>query len=153
MKLNRENKLLIGLCTAAAILIAKIFSIQILDQTYKLDANNNSMVYSTIYPTRGIINDRNGKILVGNKVAYDLLVTPKEVEEFDTTSLAKVLGAEGLDYRLPVITKLILQKREHLTLACSHTSGYPDHITHDYPHLVSYQLFPDWISISKGTAI
>ena len=92
MKLNRENKLLIGLCTAAAILIAKIFSIQILDQTYKLDANNNSMVYSTIYPTRGIINDRNGKILVGNKVAYDLLVTPKEVEEFDTTSLAKVLG-------------------------------------------------------------
>ena len=92
MKLNRENKLLIGLCTAAAILIAKIFSIQILVQTYKLDANNNSMVYSTIYPTRGIINDRNGKILVGNKVAYDLLVTPKEVEEFDTTSLAKVLG-------------------------------------------------------------
>jgi len=92
MKLNRENKLLIGLCTAAAILIAKLFSIQILDETYKLDANNNSMVYSTIYPTRGIINDRNGNILVGNKVAYDLMVTPKEVEEFDTTLLAKVLG-------------------------------------------------------------
>ena len=32
MKLNRENKLLIGLCTAAVILIAKLFSIQILDR-------------------------------------------------------------------------------------------------------------------------
>ena len=91
MKLNRENKLLIGLCTAAAILIAKLFSIQILDDKYKLSAENNTMVYTTIYPTRGIINDRNGDILVGNKVAYDLMVTPKEVEEFDTLALCKVL--------------------------------------------------------------
>ena len=91
MKLNRENKLLIGLCTAALILIAKLFSIQILDDKYKLSAENNTMVYTTIYPTRGIIHDRNGKILVGNKVAYDLMVTPKEVEAFDTLALCKVL--------------------------------------------------------------
>ena len=91
MKLNRENKLLIGLCTAAVILIAKLFSIQILDDKYKLSADNNTMVYTTIYPTRGIIHDRNGNILVGNKVAYDLMVTPKEVEEFDTLALCKVL--------------------------------------------------------------
>ena len=91
MKLNRENKLLIGLCTAAVILIAKLFSIQILDDKYKLSAENNTMVYATIYPTRGIIHDRNGNILVGNKVAYDLMVTPKEVEEFDTLALCRVL--------------------------------------------------------------
>lgn len=91
MKLNRTNKLIIGLCTAAAILIIKLFSIQIIEDKYKMDAENNSMVYSTIYPTRGIINDRNGNILVGNKVAYDLLVTPKEVEEFDTLAFCEVL--------------------------------------------------------------
>ena len=91
MKLNRENKLLIGLCTAALILIAKLFSIQIVEDKYKLSAENNTMVYTTIYPTRGIIHDRNGNILVGNKVAYDLMVTPKEVEEFDTLALCSVL--------------------------------------------------------------
>ncbi len=91
MKLNRENKLLIGLCAAAGILIAKLFSIQIIDDKYKLDADNNSMVYSVTYPTRGIIHDRNGNILVGNKVAYDIVVTPREVEEFDTLALAKAL--------------------------------------------------------------
>ena len=91
MKLNRKNKLLIGLGTTALILISKLFVIQILDDRYKLDADNNSMVYSIIYPTRGIIHDRNGRILVGNKVAYDLLVTPREVEEFDTLGLANVL--------------------------------------------------------------
>jgi penicillin-binding protein 2 len=76
---------------AAGILIAKLFSIQILDDRYKLDADNNSMVYSVIYPTRGIIHDRNGNILVGNKVAYDIVVTPKEVEAFDTVALATAL--------------------------------------------------------------
>lgn len=91
MKLNRENKLLIGLCAAAGILIAKLFSIQIIDDKYKLDADNNSMVYSVTYPTRGIIHDRNGNILVGNKVAYDIVVTPREVEEFDTLALANAL--------------------------------------------------------------
>ena len=91
MKLDRENKLLIGLCAMAGILIAKLFSIQIIDDKYKESAENNTKVYTTIYPTRGIIHDRNGKILVGNKVAYDLMVTPSEVEKFDTLALAEVL--------------------------------------------------------------
>ena len=94
MKLNRQNKLLIGLCTAALILIAKLFSIQIVNDRYKLAAENNSLAYTTIYPNRGIIHDRNGKILVGNKVSYDLMVTPREVESFDTLAFCDVLGVE-----------------------------------------------------------
>ena len=92
MTLNRKNKILAGLTVAALILIGRLFVIQILDDSYKIDASNNSMVYSTIYPTRGIIYDRNGKILVGNRVAYDILVTPKEVTEFDTLALGEALG-------------------------------------------------------------
>ena len=91
MKLDRTNKLLTGLAVAAAILIGKLFYIQIIDDSYKTDASNNSMVHAVIYPTRGIIYDRNGKILVGNKVAYDMLVTPKEVGVFDTLELCDIL--------------------------------------------------------------
>lgn len=94
MKLDKPNKLRIGLAIAVLIILAKLFVIQIVDEKYKIDASNNSMVYSIIYPPRGIIDDRNGKILVGNKIAYDLLVTPKELEEFDTTVLCKVLDIE-----------------------------------------------------------
>ncbi len=89
---NRKIKLLIGLCTAALIIICKLFSIQILNDDYKMAAENNSLVYNTIYPTRGIIHDRNGKILVGNKMSYDLMVTPREVKEFDTLEFCRVLG-------------------------------------------------------------
>ena len=94
MKLTRDNKLRIGLCIIAGILLAKLFVIQIIDDSYKADANNNSMVYDIIYPTRGVIYDRNGKIIVGNKVAYDIMVTPKEVMPFDTLLLAEVLDVQ-----------------------------------------------------------
>lgn len=92
MKLDRSTKLLAGIAVAAAILLGKLFYIQIIDQKYKEDATNNSMVYEVIYPTRGIIYDRKGEIIVGNKVAYDILVTPREVHAFDTLTLAEVLN-------------------------------------------------------------
>ena len=88
---DRHTRLLIGLGVVAAILLGKIFSIQVIDRKYKAAAEGNSTFYEMIYPIRGVIYDRNGKILVGNKVAYDIMVTPKEVEPFDTVALAAVL--------------------------------------------------------------
>ena len=89
----RSTRLFIGLGVVAAILLAKIFSIQVLDDHYKIDADNNTTVREIIYPTRGVIYDRNGDILVGNKVAYDILVNPRDLEkvEFDTVGLAAAL--------------------------------------------------------------
>jgi len=92
MTLDRKNKILIGLGVVATILLVKLFSIQIMDPQYKIDASNNSMVYDIIYPTRGVIYDRNGTILVGNKTAYDIQVTPREVKNFDTLALANALN-------------------------------------------------------------
>ena len=88
---NRSRVLLIGLLIVAAVLLGKLFYIQIIDDEYKINASNNSMVYDMIYPTRGIIYDRNGKIIVSNKVTYDILVTPREVTPFDTLMLASAL--------------------------------------------------------------
>ena len=90
---TRHTRLLIGLGVVAVILLAKIFSIQVLDDHYKIDADNNTTVREIIYPTRGVIYDRNGDILVGNKVAYDILVNPRDLEKvnFDTVALATAL--------------------------------------------------------------
>ena len=91
MEMNRKNKLLCGLLVVAAILIVRLFCIQVIDDKYKIDASNNSMVYSVIYPPRGVIYDRNGQILVGNSVCYDILVTPRDVKQLDTVALASAL--------------------------------------------------------------
>ena len=89
---GRGKALIIGLFVVAAIILGKLFYIQIIDDEYKINSNNNSMVYDIIYPTRGIIYDRNGKITVSNKVTYDILVTPREVKQFDTLMLADALN-------------------------------------------------------------
>ncbi len=91
MEINRKNKLLLGLAAAAIILLARLFYIQIINDEYKKDASNNSMVYATIYPPRGVVYDRNGEILVGNAVCYDILVTPRDVTHLDTLALASAL--------------------------------------------------------------
>lgn len=91
---NRHIKLVIGLLVFAAVLLGKIFYIQVVDHSYRQEAVANAMVYESINPTRGIIYDRNHEILVGNKVAYDILVTPREVQAFDTLALARALEVE-----------------------------------------------------------
>ena len=96
MELRRSDRLLIGLWAVILILLVRLFAIQIVDDSYKRDANNNSMVYHTIYPPRGIVYDRNGEVLVGNRICYDILVTPREVTAFDTLALAEALDLDTL---------------------------------------------------------
>ena len=88
---NRSTKLLIGLGVVLAILLGKLFYVQIINEKYKIDADNNSMSREAIYPPRGVIYDRNGVLLVGNRICYDIMVTPREVTAFDTLALAQAL--------------------------------------------------------------
>jgi len=96
MTFARHIKLLIGLGVAVLILLLRLVSIQFLNTEYKQSARNQAMKLEYIHPSRGVIYDRNGKMLVGNKIAYDIMVTPKLARdvEFDTLLLASSLGID-----------------------------------------------------------
>ncbi|WP_372754258.1 penicillin-binding protein 2 [Labilibaculum sp.] len=79
------------------IFIVRLFNLQIVDDTYKLSAENNSQRQVTQYPARGLIYDRNGKLLVYNQAAYDLMVIPRQLHAFDTLDFCKLLGIEKND--------------------------------------------------------
>ncbi|MBR4775455.1 MAG: penicillin-binding protein 2 [Bacteroidales bacterium] len=87
---GRHIRLLIGLGVATLLLLGKLISLQLLDNSYKENASKNVTIKETIYPTRGVIYDRNRQILVGNKVAYDIMVDPKMVQASDTAAIAAV---------------------------------------------------------------
>jgi len=74
------------------IYISRLFFLQVIDQSYKLSASNNVLRYVTQYPNRGLVYDRNKKLLVYNEAAYDLMVIPNQVEKFDTAQLCKLLN-------------------------------------------------------------
>ncbi|MBI3510573.1 MAG: penicillin-binding protein 2 [Bacteroidetes bacterium] len=85
--------IIIGFAVLAAILyIIRLFYIQVVEDKYKLDAQNQAFLYVTDYPPRGAIYDRNGKILVYNQVAYDLMVVPRDMKDCDTIELCKILN-------------------------------------------------------------
>jgi penicillin-binding protein 2 len=74
------------------IYIARLFYIQVIDDSYKLDARNQAFRYNTEFAVRGYIYDRNNKLLVYNEAAYDLMVLPKEIKNLDTTDFCDLLG-------------------------------------------------------------
>ena len=94
VSLGKKNILIIGIIAVFAAIFVRLFQIQIIDKKYRVNAENNALKYETIYPARGQILDRNGKPIVQNKIAYDLMVTPIEVVEFDTLAFCQIFGLE-----------------------------------------------------------
>ncbi len=84
---------------AASVLVIKLFFIQVIDETYRISAENNAHRYVTQFPARGLIYDRNGKLLVYNQAAYDLMVIPGQTESFDTVHLSSLLGITVESFR------------------------------------------------------
>lgn len=83
----------------AIILLANLFYIQIGTDKYFINANSNALRKSYIFPARGVILDRNNKILAQNQPTYDLIVTPKLVKPFDTLSLCEIIGIDMPTFR------------------------------------------------------
>ncbi len=78
--------------TAAVFIIIRLFYLQVINDEYLLSANNNVLRKIIIYPARGIILDRESRILVQNEPVYDLMVIPREVKPFDTLEFCNLLG-------------------------------------------------------------
>ncbi len=89
---SKRKYLVIAIFGAVGLIfIIKLFNLQVLDPDYKEFATNNVLREIVQYPARGLIYDRNGKLMVFNKPAYDLLVTPREVRTFDTAYFCQLL--------------------------------------------------------------
>ena len=80
------------------IFIARLFYLQVIDDSYIVSANRNVLRIVTQYPARGLIFDRNNKLLVYNEVVYDLMIIPNQVKEIDTLELCNLVGITKDDF-------------------------------------------------------
>lgn len=101
MKKYDSRKFVVGIIiiVVALMMIVRLFFIQVVDNKYKLSAENNSQRHITEYPARGMIFDRHGELMVYNQAAYDLLVIPRELQSFDTLTMMKILGISREEVR------------------------------------------------------
>ena len=89
-----KRKYVIGgfIAVIVIIYIIRLFNLQVTNDKYKESADSNAFLKRVIYPSRGLIYDRNGKLVVFNKPAYDVMLIPKDVGEFDTIALCTALN-------------------------------------------------------------
>ncbi len=89
-----KRKYVIGgfIVLIALIYIIRLFDLQINDEKYKQSADSNAFLKKTVYPSRGLIYDRNGELVVFNQPAYDVMLIPRDVQPFDTIDFCNTLN-------------------------------------------------------------
>ena len=91
-ELEKRRFVIAGLIIVISVLyIVRLFNLQIADETFKKNADSNAFLRKTIYPSRGMIYDRKGRLIVFNQPAYDVMVIPKEIHDLDSLDLCSTL--------------------------------------------------------------
>lgn len=73
--------------------ILRLFALQVMSEDYRKSADSNAFLKKIDYPARGVIYDRNGKLLVFNQPSYDVMVVMSEAKEnLDTMGVCQALG-------------------------------------------------------------
>ena len=89
-----KRKYVIGTSVVLVVLVylIRLFSLQIMSEDYKRYADSNAFLKKTQYPSRGVMYDRNGELLVYNQPAYDVTMVMKEVKNLDTLDFCQTLN-------------------------------------------------------------
>ncbi len=89
---NRKFVIRLTFILIAGIYLVKLFAIQVLSEDYQAKADSNIIDREIRYPFRGLIYDRNGKLIVYNAPVYNLEVVPKDVQLKDTLAFCEIFG-------------------------------------------------------------
>lgn len=81
------------------IYIVRLFFLQIIDSSSNDKADSNALVRRTIYPSRGLIYDRNGELLVFNQPIYEVTMIVREMgRQFDTVAFCNALDISTQEF-------------------------------------------------------
>lgn len=99
-KNSRELVLKIIFILISLIILSRLFYLQVVEDKYKVMANDIAIMRKVVYPPRGIIYDRKNKVMLTNEVVYDLIITPIEAKKNeDTTTICEVLNIDKQTYQ------------------------------------------------------
>ncbi len=74
------------------VFLIKLFILQVYDPSYKYSAESNTRREIINYPARGLVYDRNDKLIVSNQANYDLMVVPRELKPMDSLAFCKAMN-------------------------------------------------------------
>lgn len=93
------------------LVVTRLFFLQVVEKKYSKLADANAVLRKVVYPSRGMIYDRNGQSVLQNDVMYDLVVTPASVKNIDTNYLCQILEIDREEFRKRIVTAIIKNGR------------------------------------------
>ncbi|MBK8562584.1 MAG: penicillin-binding protein 2 [Saprospiraceae bacterium] len=109
---ERQFVFLLVFVLAGLLLAGRAFQLQVLSDSFRGRADAVAMSKVTHYPARGLIYDRNGKLLINNAPVYDLMVTYNQVKPgMDTTKFCQLLGITKEEFKLRLYKDFKRDKR------------------------------------------
>jgi len=106
---TRYLKIFAVVAVIALIFVARLAYLQLFTDRYALNAANTSIKIEYVIPQRGVIFDRNGKIMVGNQPAYEISFTQALMKpDFDTLGFCNLMKISKSDF----INKINTIKKE-----------------------------------------
>lgn len=93
-QLEKRRWVIAGVAIAIVVIyIIRLFTLQIMSDDYKKNADSNAFLKKIDFPSRGVVTDRNGKLLVYNQPSYDIMVVMNEAKNrIDTMEFCNTLG-------------------------------------------------------------
>lgn len=89
---NRKYVIIIFVALIGVVYILRLFQMQVVDDQWKVRAQEIAEKRRYITPPRAVMFDRNGKKVVSNKAYYNLMFVEKDIEDLDTVAFAKLVG-------------------------------------------------------------
>lgn len=94
-----------------SLIVVRLFFLQVIETKYSKLADANAVLKKVIYPSRGIIYDRNGLSVLRNEAMYDLMVTPSSVKKVDTTYLCEILQIDREEFHKRIVEAIVRNGR------------------------------------------
>src|ERR1043166_2544483 len=95
---------------AFAIIAIQLFYLQVISGKYRKLADENAILKTIIYPSRGIIFDRKKRAILNNTLTYDLMVIPSQIKSFDTTFFCRLMDIDTTEFRKRIVNAIIRNK-------------------------------------------
>jgi penicillin-binding protein 2 len=95
---NRYNVVRIIIVVFAGIFLLRLGYLQLFEKKYDRIAFENAIKEVEVYPTRGLIYDRKGELIVYNEPIYDIMVTPRLAKTADSNKICSLLKITMDDY-------------------------------------------------------
>ncbi|MDE3213834.1 MAG: penicillin-binding protein 2, partial [Bacteroidota bacterium] len=106
---SRQNIIKALFILMALVIIVRLMDLQLFSNKYSILADEQGKFRKVIYPDRGILYDRNGKVILRNRIIYDLMVTPSKIKgsDLDTMALCRILGIDIPEFKKRILTAII----------------------------------------------